>query len=173
MAIEIWDGYDRDGNKLGIDLYRDGVIPENIYHIVVEIFTFTKDNEILTTRRDENKNWELKWEITAGSILKNETIEEGAIRELKEETGIEIEEKDLHFIDTYIGEDRSAIYKSFLIFIDKDKIKIKLQKGETIDYKYLSYKEFLKFVESEDFAEPMRDRFREYRKIIEEILDEV
>lgn len=37
MLKEIWDAYDKDGNKLGFDQFRDEPIPEGVYHIVVEI----------------------------------------------------------------------------------------------------------------------------------------
>jgi 8-oxo-dGTP pyrophosphatase MutT (NUDIX family) len=44
----------------------------------------------LITQRNPNRARAQKWEITGGSILKGETPEHGAIRELKEETGIEL-----------------------------------------------------------------------------------
>ncbi len=85
---EIWDAYDMRGNKLGFDLYRDEPVPENIYHIVVEIYVITKNNRILITQRHPDKSYPLKWENTGGSILKGETPIQGAIRELYEETEI-------------------------------------------------------------------------------------
>lgn len=70
---EVWDAYDREGNKLGFDIYRDEQVPENVYHIVAEIYTVTRDNRVLITRRHSNKSYPLKWENTGGSILKGET----------------------------------------------------------------------------------------------------
>ncbi|HZK29302.1 MAG TPA: NUDIX domain-containing protein [Clostridia bacterium] len=40
--------------------------------------------------------WPFVWEVTAGAIMKGETAEQGAIRELKEETGIAVTESDLN-----------------------------------------------------------------------------
>lgn len=55
---EIWDAYDSNGKKLDYDLYRDraNLIPEGVYHIVVEIYTVTKDKEILVTQRHPKKH---------------------------------------------------------------------------------------------------------------------
>jgi mutator protein MutT len=92
MAREIGDAYDKNGNKLDSYQYRNEPIPVGIYHIVVEIYTVTENKEILMTRRHQNNTWALNREVTGGSILKGETPEQGAVRELKEETGIEIEE---------------------------------------------------------------------------------
>ena len=137
MKKEIWDAYDKDGNKLGFDLFRDEPIPKGVYHIVVEIYTVAEDNEVLITWRHQNKPWALKWEVTGGSILKGETPEQGAIRELKEETGIEIKDSDLNFVCSCIYEHASTIYKCSVVFIDKEKTKIQLQEDETVDYYYL------------------------------------
>ena len=49
MSREIWDAYDKDGKKLGFDQFRDEPIPEGIFHIVVEIYTVTENNEVLIT----------------------------------------------------------------------------------------------------------------------------
>src|SRR5690554_2531763 len=104
MTKEIWDAYDKDGNKLGFDIFRGEDIPEGAYHIIVEIYTITENNEVLITQRHENKRRPFKWEITSGAILKGETARQGAIRELKEETGIEVTDSDLNFV-------YSCIYK--------------------------------------------------------------
>jgi len=69
--------------------------------------------------------------------LKGETPEQGAIRELKEETGIEIKDSDLNFVCSCIYEYASTIYKCSVVFIDKEKTKIQLQEDETVDYYYL------------------------------------
>lgn len=172
MLKEIWDAYDRYGNKLGFDLYRDEPIPEGIYHIVVEIYVITENNEVLITQRHSNKPWALKWEITGGSILKGETPEQGAIRELKEETGIEAAESDLNFIYSYICKDVPSIYKCFVVFIDKEKTKIHLQDGETIDYRYLSYGEFKQFIQTEDYVDWIRERFYAHENLFNAIIYE-
>lgn len=170
MAREIWDAYDKEGNKLGFDQFRDEPIPEGVYHIVVEIYTVTENNEVLITQRYQNKPWALKWEVTGGSILKGETPEQGAIRELMEETGIKVTDSDLNFVYSYIYKDIPSIYKCFVVFINKEKIKIQLQEGETIDYRYLPYNEFKQFIRTDDYVDWVSERFYAHEKIFDTII---
>jgi 8-oxo-dGTP diphosphatase len=155
---------------LGFDQFRDELIPEDVYHIVVEIYTVTENNEVLITQRHQNKPWALKWEITGGSILKGETPEQGAIRELKEETGIEVTGSDLNFVYSYIYRNIHSIYKCFVVFINREKTEIQLQEGETIDYRYLSYNEFKGFIKTHDYVDSIRERFCAHEKLFDTII---
>ena len=170
MAKEIWDAYDKDGNKLGFDQFRGEPIPDGVYHIVVEIYTVTENNEVLITKRHPDKPWGLKWEITGGSILKGETPEQGAIRELKEETGIEVTESDLNFVYSYIYKKTPSIYKGYLVYINKDKTRIQLQDGETIDYRYLPYNEFKQFIKTDNYVDLIRERFFVHEKLFDTMI---
>lgn len=170
MSKEIWDAYDKFGNKLGFDLVRGEPIPEGAYHIVVEIYTVTENNEVLVTQRHKNKTWALKWEITGGSILKGETPEQGALRELREETGIEVLNPDLNMVYSYINKNSSSIYNCFIVFINKEKTTIQLQEGETIDYSYLPYEKFKKFIQTDEYVNSLRERFSFHEKIFDTII---
>lgn len=170
MIREIWDAYDRDGNKLGFDHFRGDPFPKGVYHIVVEIYTITENNEVLITKRHQDKPWSLKWEITGGSILKGETPEQGAIRELKEETGIKIKDSDLNFVYSYIYKDFPSIFKCYVTFINKEKTKIILQEGETIDYRYITYNEFKQFMKTDNFVAPITERFCAHEKLFDTII---
>lgn len=172
MEREIWDAYDKGGNKLGFDLFRDEPIPEGVYHIVVEVYSVTDNNEVLITQRHQNKPWALKWEITGGSILKGEKPEQGAIRELKEETGIEVTDSDLKFVYSYIYKDIPSIYKCFVVFVNKEKTKILLQEGETINYRYIPYNEFKQFIKKGDFVDLARERFYAHENIFDTIISQ-
>ena len=170
MERETWDAYDKCGNKLGFDQFRDEPIPEGVYHIVVEIYTVTENNEVLITQRHQNKPWPLKWEVTGGSILKDETPEQGAIRELREETGIEVADSDLNFVYSYIYKNVPSIYKCFVVFINEEKTKIQLEEGETIDYCYLPYNEFKEFVRTDDYVDWVRERFYAHEELFDNIV---
>ena len=89
--VEIWDAYDKNFCKIeNVRLVRGEVIPEGIYHLVCEIIVKHIDGTYLLMQRDFEKHLGGMWELTAGgSALINETPKECAIRELKEETGIE------------------------------------------------------------------------------------
>ena len=152
---EIWDAYDVNGNKLGFDLYRDEPVPENVYHIVVEIYVVTKNNNVLVTQRHPDKSYPLKWENTGGSILKGETPVHGAIRELYEETGIKVPENQIEFAYKEAGK-QHQLYYCFAALVADD-VEIKLQDGETIDYKFLPYDQFMDFIRTDMFVDKIRE----------------
>lgn len=152
---EIWDVYDVNDNKLGFDLYRDEPVPENIYHIVVEIYVVTKNNRVLVTQRHQDKSYPLKWENTGGSILKGETSIQGAIRELYEETGIKVKENQIQFAYKEVGK-HHQLYHCFVALVDDD-VEIKLQDGETVAYKFLPYDKFMDFISTDVFVDKIRE----------------
>jgi len=115
----------------------------------------------------------LKWEITVGSILKGETPEQGAIRELKEETGIEVTDSDLNFVYSYICKNIPSIYKCFVVLINKEKTRIQLQEEETIDYRYLPYSEFKQFIKTDDYVDWVSERFYIHEKLFDKMIIEV
>lgn len=170
MAKEIWDAYDKDGKLLGFDLVRGEGFPDNVYHMVAEIYTITKDLEVLLTKRNPNKPWGLKWEITGGSLLKGETPIQGAVRELKEETGIVVKEENLKFVYSYTL--WPTIYNCYLNFIDKDSTKISLSPDETIDYKYIKYDDFKNYIYTDDYVDILRNRFLLHKELFDKALSE-
>lgn len=165
--FEIWDAYDAQENKLGYDLFRGEPVPDDVYHIAVEIYVFSNDGKVLITQRATTKTYPLKWENTGGSILKGETPVQGAIRELKEETGLGVMEAQLCL--AYIEINHPVIYKCFVALVDENE-QIRLQKGETVDYKWLPYDDFLEFIKTDKFVPKIRDSILRNRESIDTAL---
>lgn len=158
--MEVWDAYKEDETLAGIDLIRGEKIPKGLYHGVSEIFVLHIDGTVLLTQRDYNKpNYPgLFVSGAGGSILKGETFLEGAIRELREETGIDC--KELKSIYTITA--NNTIYKGYLCMVSVDKNSIVLQEGETIAYKWITKKEFLDFYKGELFVPVLGNRLSDF-----------
>lgn len=135
--MEYWDAYDRNTNKIKNKiLVRGEPIPDGIYHLVCDIAVRHIDGTYLLMQRDFNKHLGGLWEFTAGgSALQGETPVECAVRELKEETGISSNKfKELGVL---VDDEKHSIYYEYLCTTDCDKNSVTLQKGETINYKWV------------------------------------
>ena len=149
--MEYWDAYDKDLNKIdGITLVRGEPIPENVYHLVCETAVKHVDGTYLLMQRDFNKHLGGLRELTAGgSALSGETPLECAVRELMEETGIKAE--SLTKLGTVYNDKRHTVYCEYLCITDSRKTEVKLQKGETINYKWVTA-EYLKTLSNSELA---------------------
>lgn len=147
--MEIWDAYDREGNKLGYDIVRDEPFEEGVYHKVAEIIVRHKDGSYLAMQRSmEKKGYPGLFEITAGgSILKGEEPVEGAYRELYEETGIKAD--TLNHVYHIVRDDAHSIYDGYLVEVDCNKKSVVLQEGETMSYRWIPQHEVKEFIASD------------------------
>ena len=59
-----------------------------------------KKNKFLITQRPPNKSYPLFWEFPGGKVEKKESFHAAAIRELKEELNINVNQSNLILIDT-------------------------------------------------------------------------
>ena len=146
--MELWDAYNSNYEKIeGMTLVRDEEIPQGVYHLVCEVLVRHVDGTYLLMKRAPTKPlYPNMWEATAGgSALQGETAEQGAMRELREETGIVADK--LEFLEKTLAQ--TCWHVKFLCVTDCDKNSIKLQKGETCDYKWVTAEEALAMTDSE------------------------
>lgn len=92
--MEKWDLYDENRIVIG-EHVRGDELPDNGYHLVVHVWIKNNKNQFLISRRAENRpTFPLMWECVGGSVLTGESSLQGAIREVKEEIGIDFDKKD-------------------------------------------------------------------------------
>lgn len=158
--MEIWDGLDKYGNLVGVDLVRGEKMPEGLYHLVCEVLVQHTDGDFLLMKRDLNKHINPgRYEATAGgSALKGEDGLACIKRELREETGI-IADKF-----TYMGKavHGRCIFEYFYTKTDCDKDSIVLQENETIGYKWITENEFVKFVNSDKIFASQGETYKRF-----------
>lgn len=89
--MELWDLYTEDRKLTGKEHIRGEKLPENMYHLVVHVWIKNSMGQYLISQRSANRpTFPLMWECVGGSVLKGESSIDGAIREAKEEVGVEL-----------------------------------------------------------------------------------
>lgn len=151
--MELWDIYDCNKEKTGRTMQRnDWNMKDGDYHLTVLGILARTDNKFLITKRVMSKSWAPGWwEVSGGAAKAGEDSREAVLREVKEETGLDVsdweggllftyrrdnpEEKDNYFVDVYrfIGD-----------FTEKD---ICLQEEETDGYMVATLEEIKNFAD--------------------------
>lgn len=89
--MELWDLYTEDRELTGKEHIRGEELPKNLYHLVVHVWIRNNKGEYLISQRSANRpTFPLMWECVGGSVLKGESSIQGAIREAKEEVGVNL-----------------------------------------------------------------------------------
>lgn len=94
---------DEEGNIIGEE-YRDVIHQKGLLHGEVHVWCVTPDNELIFQHRAKDKDTypDLLDATAGGHVDLGETYDESAIKELKEETGLDAEADDLIFLRTEI-----------------------------------------------------------------------
>jgi 8-oxo-dGTP pyrophosphatase MutT (NUDIX family) len=90
MTTELWDILDENRNKTGRTVERGKPMKQNEFHLVVHVWIKNDKGEYLIQKRTANKSFPLMWDITGGSAVTGDDSLSAALREVKEEIGIDL-----------------------------------------------------------------------------------
>ena len=99
-----------------------------------------KDGKYLLVQ-EAKKKCHKKWSLPAGHLEFNETLEQGAIREIKEETGCDAELNGVCYIANRILEDDLLVMIIFNAKIVNESIKF--NESEILDVQWLKYEDIV------------------------------
>lgn len=117
--MELWDIYDRNKKRTGRTMERNSfTLADDEYHLTVLGVIARPDKTFLITKRVMTKAWAPGWwEVSGGGVLAGEDSHTAVLREVREETGLDVsgwdggylfsyrrdnpEEKDNYFVDVY------------------------------------------------------------------------
>lgn len=77
------------------------------------------DNILLVEQNVDNARG---WSLPGGGLEEGETLEDGIVRELIEETGVTVKVKELLYLCDYIRNDRHVVHMTFLAEAPNDEI---------------------------------------------------
>jgi 8-oxo-dGTP pyrophosphatase MutT (NUDIX family)/GNAT superfamily N-acetyltransferase len=161
--MEVWDAYNKEFEKIeGMTLIRGEAIPDGVYHLVSDVIVRHADGTYLLMQRDSRKHFGGMWEATAGgSALTREGPLACAIRELREETGIESEA--LTEVGRVVNDHNHTLYVEFLCVTDCEKEQVTLQEGETSAFRWVTKDELVSMKKDELVTERMQRFIGELR----------
>ena len=161
---EILDIYTRDGKYLGTK-EKEICHSENpgFYHKPAWVWIINSKNQILAQKRAAHKKRNPnKWDISvAGHVMTGETSIEGAIREVKEEIGIDTNESDYIYVGEFIYDITSEIAQNYILKLDLEIDKFTLREKEVSEIKWLDFDEFKELFNSDQFVE-FTEEYRNY-----------
>ncbi|MFF2754940.1 GNAT family N-acetyltransferase [Psychrobacillus sp. NPDC058041] len=151
--METWDIYNEKREKTGRTHIRGEDMQEGDFHQVVHIWIVNENGEFLIQQRQSwKKGWANMWDCAAaGAVLSSETSEMAAIRETKEEIGLDLQMEQAEILFTIKfsrGFDDHWLVKQNVHIND-----LSLQYEEVADAKWATMEEIKALVESGEFIQ--------------------
>jgi 8-oxo-dGTP pyrophosphatase MutT (NUDIX family)/GNAT superfamily N-acetyltransferase len=135
---EIWDVLDEHGNKTGRYTERGRKMATGDYHLVVHIWKYNNKGEWLIDKRAPTRGTSIdgKCETTGGAAVAGDDSLTAALRETKEELGIDLDPKKGTLFSTIVqhGNDGHTWIQDAWVFEWNGSITdVRFQKGETCE----------------------------------------
>lgn len=158
---EFWDIVDEHGNRTGRLHERGKPMKPGEYHLSVSVWIVNSKGEFLISKRTPNKTVPNMWETTGGSAVAGEDSLSAAIREVKEELGLNLEPMNGELFTSYVyphsSGDGAAYFNVWIfrqdaelselilqpeetadaVWADRELIREMIQKGEFINFSYI------------------------------------
>lgn len=142
--MEFLDFYDEKNEKKLGTLERSEIHEKNLWHREITVWVLNEKNEVLLQRRSPlKKTGANKFSLTAGHIISGEKEIIAALRELSEEIGINVKEKDLILLDIYKNEQikNNCFSYTYLLKTNKQIKDMIIQEEEVSELKYITIEE--------------------------------
>ena len=151
--MEYWDIYDANKNRTGRLMKRnDWCLKDGEYHLSVLGVVARPDGRYLITKRVMTKAWAPGWwEVSGGAAQAGEESYDAVLREVREETGLDVSNAEGGYVFTYHRENPGEgdnyfvdVYRFVLDFKEED---LKLQTEETDGYRLATAEEIKELAE--------------------------
>ena len=145
--MEYWDIYDANKKRTGRLMKRnDWCLKDGEYHLSVLGVVAQPDGRYLITKRVMTKAWAPGWwEVSGGAAQAGEESYDAVLREVLEETGLDVSNAEGGYVFTYHRENPGEgdnyfvdVYRFVLDFKEED---LKLQTEETDGYRLATAEE--------------------------------
>lgn len=140
--MELWDLYTRDRQPTGETHIRGEKLPPERYHLVVHVWIKNSRGEWLISQRAANRpSFPLMWECTGGSVIAGEDSLTGAIREAKEEVGVDLDPAQGKLLGSIIRDHFQDIRDDWLFCYDGEIDLLSATTDEVADMRWMRVEE--------------------------------
>ena len=149
--MEYWDIYDVNKQPTGRTMKRnDWNMKPGDYHLTVLGVLQNREGKYLITKRVMTKAWAAGWwEVSGGAAQAGEASYDAVLREVREETGLDVSRADGGYLFTYKrenpGEGDNYFVDVYRFVMDIDEKDLNLQEAETDGYMFATLDEIKAF----------------------------
>ena len=149
--MEFWDIYDENKQPTGRTMKKnDWILKDGEYHLSVLGVIHRPDGRFLITQRVMTKAWAPGWwEVSGGAAQAGEASYDAVLREVREETGLDVSRADGGYLFTYKrenpGEGDNYFVDVYRFVMDIDEKDLHLQEAETDGYMFATLDEIKAF----------------------------
>lgn len=156
---EYIDILNADGSPTGKHCLKSEIHSKGHYHNTAHVWFYNTEGKILLAQRAASKTiCPLLWDVSvAGHVDSGETIRQAAVRETREEIGIDISEQQLEAIGVFEcfqsypnGIVDNEFHNTFIAQIDHTVTELSLDKSEVAQVKFVTVDQFLHLLNHSD-----------------------
>ena len=145
--MELIEIVDENGNFTGQVVDKEEAHDKNLLHNEVGIFIINDKREVLLQKRSANKRFSPnKWGLCAGHVDAYESLETAALREIKEEVGLDLSPKELIPYgerEINISDSNSHITYFYYVICNKKAEEFVIQEEELSEVKWFNIDEII------------------------------
>lgn len=151
--MELWDIYDKNKVPTGRTMERNHfTLADDEYHLTVLGVIVRPDGRFLITKRVMTKAWAPGWwEVSGGAAQAGEKSEDAVIREIREETGLDVTGAEGGYQFTYHrenpGKGDNYFVDVYRYVMDVDERDLRLQEEEVAGVRFATAEEIKELAE--------------------------
>lgn len=152
--MEKWDLYNSNLEKTGISVSNVDEIPNDSYHIAIDIWVINNKKEILLVKNsvDYTKLYPDCWVSIGGNIQSGEDVTDCIRRIIKNELNLELNELNYELQEPVKRDPHKYAYMTCILFENIDMNQVRLDDSNFIDVKFLSKNELVKMCNNGEIA---------------------
>lgn len=152
--MELIEIVDENGNFTGEVMDKDEAHDKNLLHNEIAVFIINDRKQTLLQKRSASKRFDPnKWALCAGHVDAYESLEDAAIREIKEEIGLIVSKDELNSFGERkisIKKENSQVNYYYYIKCNLNEEDFIIQKEELSEVKWFDIDEVINMIISHD-----------------------